>query len=225
MKKQMTARIRKPEEALYHMVEVLDVLRLGIDTYKNGRTSAWMIVSAYLHQLLVDKTKGNRPLAERVVPSVKLHPMFIDISSATSLMHVPFKITASNLEIFDWSQPRIPLNAWLKQVTYIQPQNQHGEPITIEEMIQMPRHQAGGVHFDEEVSDMMRLIEGVLTFVRISDQQLSYRDLIVAIGEYVYTELNSDLIGCLGNGYASVGNPLCDYNDETVRPHNLVCRA
>lgn len=204
--KKPPARIRKPEEALYHLVEVLDVLRLGVDTYKSGRTSTWMIISAYLHQLLVDKTNGNRPLATRVIPSLKLHPMYIDISSTASLMQAPFRITDSGLDIFDWKRPRIPLDDWLKQVAYIQPQNQHGVPITLEDLIQMPRHQAGSVHFDEEIGDAMCLIEGVLTFVRVGDNQLSYRDYLMAIGDYIQSELNSDLMGCLGNGYVGQGN-------------------
>lgn len=205
MNKKPPARTRKPEEALYHLVEVLDVLRLGIDTFRDGRKSTWMIVSAYLHQLLIDKTNGNKPLAARVIPSLKLHPILFNASSKESLRHAPVSITNSNLEIFDWSKPRIPLDDWLSQVAYIQLKNQQGISITIGELIKMPRHQAGGVHFDEEVADTMHLIEGVLTFAHIGEYQLTYRDYLVAIGDYVLTELNSDLMGCLGNGYLGLG--------------------
>jgi tetratricopeptide (TPR) repeat protein len=52
----------------------------------------------------------------------------------------------------------------------------------------------------------MRLIEGVLTFIRLGGNHLSFRDYIVAIGDYIHTELNSDLIGCLGNGYIKSGD-------------------
>ena len=208
-------RVRADQENLYQLVEVLDVLKIGIDTYKKGNKAAWMIVSAYLNQLLTDNSRG-KPLALRVMPLLDFHPILnpvIDKDESGSpiwLLNCPVNISFNKndikLEIFDMNRKRVKLNKWLQQIIYVQPFNNQGIPIRLEHIINEPRKKAGGVHFDPKIEGHMVLIEGMLGFAQSQKGRLSYKDYIVAIGEYVHKEISSQLMGDLGNGYLSEGN-------------------
>jgi tetratricopeptide (TPR) repeat protein len=203
-----TGRTRNQEENLYILVEILDVLRIGIEAYRKERSAAWLIISARLHQLLADRTNRQLPLALRVIPDLQLHAMKqnlrnrkVDFSMAS-----PVSIHSTEygfgLEIFDTSKLRIDLSDWFEQIAYIIDHNE----ITLKQLIEEPRHQAGAVHFDPILRPSTHRIEGVLLYATIGEKQLSFRDYIFAMGEYVQAEMNGQLTAALGNGYRQEGN-------------------
>lgn len=208
-------RVRADQENLYQLVEVLDLLKIGIDAYKRGKKAAWMIVSAYLHQLLTDISKG-KPLALRVMPGLDFHPIINPITDNDEfgkplwLLNCPVNISFNkdnfNLNIFDFNKKRIQLQKWLNKTIYVQPHKEQGIPIKMKHAITEPRKKGGGVHFDLEIEGPMVLIEGMLAFAQSPKGRLSYKDYIIAIGEYIHSEISSQLMGDLGNGYLSEGN-------------------
>ena len=130
---------RSPQDNREFLIEVLDVLDLGIEAFRNRRHSAWMIVSARLNQLLADKTQSNIPLAERVMKNLELHPLKSDLRHAQvdltplaervmknpDLRHAkvsftgPMILSQSGVTFpcpFDLAQRRISVSEWLKQV-------------------------------------------------------------------------------------------------------------
>jgi tetratricopeptide (TPR) repeat protein len=201
-------RTRQSEENLYLLVEVLDVLRIAIEAYQDGHQSAWLIISARLHQLLTDKAKKQIPLALRVIPELELHPMRQNLRDreVDFILASPVGIHSTekgfSLEIFDTSKLRVSLSDWLNQIAYII----ESDEITLQQLIEEPRHQAGAVHFDPVLRPSMRRIEGILLYAFVGEKQLSFRDYLVAIGAYVQAELNAQTIAALGNGYRQQAN-------------------
>ena len=84
MSKQPIIRERGNEETLYHMAQSLEVLDIGIEAYKEKKHSAWMIISGRLHELLTDTSPYGKgiPLAMRLMPALKLHPLKNDFSKS-----------------------------------------------------------------------------------------------------------------------------------------------
>lgn len=204
-------RVRSNQETLYQLVQVLEVLSIGLDAYRAGRYSAWMIISARLHQLLTDRANGNTPLALRVLPWLSFHPTIYSVrntgNEVLDIMLCPATIRMTpkdiQIEIFDLSQPRISLvEDWLKQLAYIIQR----KPLTIQDFITFPRHQAGGVHYDPTPKDKMPLIEGVLLGISNTKHRLSFHDYVVALGEYVHYAIENQLVEALGNGYMNSSN-------------------
>jgi tetratricopeptide (TPR) repeat protein len=204
-------RIREEHEYLSQLVEVLDVLKIGIDAFKEGKKSAWMIISAFLFQLLLDYSRNNKPLAIRVMPPLDFHFLKSNISDIDDdgkpyWIFNYFNLNFLNNGLFDFEKKRLPLKKWLKQTIYIEKDQEKGFPVNIEKLLYWPRRQGGGVHFDKEVAKETQIIERSLSFIQIGQDRLSFRDYLFAIGDYVYSEMSSQLMGDLGNGYLSQGN-------------------
>ncbi len=165
-----------------------------------------MIVSAYLHQLLTDTSRGD-PL-KRLFNGFDFHSLNRDLSGSEEkyLMRVDTIIQSTSKfnEVFNLDTRTIPLDSWLEQVVYIQTYQDKGYPITIKKLITEPRHQGGGVHFDPKVYRDFHLVEGMFSFF-IGDKKPTYKDYLVIIGEYIHTRVTYELMGALGNGYRSQG--------------------
>ncbi len=200
-------RERDNQENLQQMVSTLQALEIGITAYHEGKSAGWMIVSAYLHQLLTD-TAGGDPLLKRLFVEFGFHPLHHDLSGsenryllrADTIIHPGSKFS----DIFDLDARIIPLDAWLKQVIYTQAYHDQGYPITIRELIIRPRHQGGGVHFDPKVRLDFHLVEGMFSFFS-GEERVTFRDCLVIIGEYIHARITYELMGALGNGYREQG--------------------
>lgn len=200
-------RERDDQENLEQIVSTLQALEIGITAYREGKSAGWMIVSAYLHQLLTDTSRGF-PLIKRLFNEFGFHPLRHDLSGSEQkyLLRVETVIqsTSKFSEIFNLDAQIIPLDTWLEQVVYIQIFQDKGHPITIKKLITEPRHQGGGVHFDPKVYRDFHLVEGMFSFL-IGDKRPTYRDYLVIIGEYIHDRVNYELMGALGNGYRGQG--------------------
>ncbi|MCL5108046.1 MAG: tetratricopeptide repeat protein [Chloroflexi bacterium] len=204
-------RVRASDENLFQLVETLCALHIGIEAFRNGKRAGWMIVSAYLHQMLTDTSRGNSPLATRVIPALHLHPLRKPVPKAgvEYLMCSPVSIAWSEghcqLEpLFGLDEKRIPLDDWLTQPAFVQHHDGAGHVIYLREVITAPRDQAGGVHFDASVDRNTALVEGLFSFIQGPENRPTFRDYLVAMGEYVHAEITGQLMGYLGNGYVSV---------------------
>lgn len=201
----MTAiRQRTDDEALKLLVDVLDVVSIGVEQYKVGRTAAWLIVSNRLHQLLQDRTArpGNDlPLALRVFPAIELHPLRhpIDLEAmkavgiVTQLVAQSFEFDANSIRgtvKFDTTKPKISLEDWLKQVVAVN----DGVPVTLDQLIQASRHKSGGVHFDRNVNPTEHYIETLLTVVEKGHERPVFTDYLVSIAEYAHSELQAMVV-------------------------------
>ncbi len=200
-------RVRSDSENLYFLVQLLDVLRIGLEAYQNKRFAAWLVISARLHQLLTDTARRKTPVALRVLPELTLHPMKQDLRQRqleyilASPVSIHYSRPNVNLEIFETSRMRIPINDWLEQIAYIVDSNE----ITLRELIVNSRDKLGGGHYDPVLDPATQKIEKILTFVHHDDRTLVFADYLVAIAIYVLPQLEARLIGALGNGYRVQG--------------------
>ncbi len=192
-------RTRSPQEERQHLLDILDVLHINIDAFKQGRSAGWMSVSAQLFVLLCDRSKYNRQtaLVERVMPGFCLLPLREDLSDKVGrylffLPRIKFNHESLSLELFAFDEPKIPLGDWLSQVIAIGTVNESGVPISIETLITDTRNQAGGGHFDSNVREELQAAES-FTFVEGGARLPFFAKTLVAIGEHVQSEVRNQL--------------------------------
>lgn len=200
-------RIRSSQETLHELVENLEVIRIALEAYRGDRKAAWRIVSARLHLLLTDRSRSNEPLALRVLPELRLHPLRRQANPGLGVemlidcpIEIRFNPDQATLHPFDMGGQPLAVDQWLKQTLYYE-----HEEIRIIDLITLPRHQAGGVHFDPRLDGTLLKIERMFSFVR-PPGSLSFRDLLTAIGEYVVYLIENRLIEALANGYVDNGD-------------------
>ena len=204
---ELLIRMRNEDETVQQLVEVLDVLDIGIAAYRSGRYAAWRICSVYIHQLLTDRTRNNIPVALRVLPTLQIHPLRGDDAppGVSYLMRIPVSIHPDEqgirLTIFDVTKTRVPLDEVLDKSAFIATRNETGRSVQLRDIITNLRNQAGGAHYDPRLTEMMAIIEeGLLTIVTEGQGRPMYVDYIVALAEYVHVELTTQLMAAIGSG-------------------------
>lgn len=195
----MPVQPRSGEENRRQLEDILVVLKLNIDAFKAGKTQTWMVLSAYLHQLLTDQSRGD-PLVKRIFTSVAFHPLRKDLANAqvNFLLAAPgmsYDEKGVQVHLFDLNRPRIPLDDWLLQVPLIN----EGQPIQIKSILRVPRNEGGGAHFDPHTTDDMRIIDRMLTVFDRGQEASYFKYVIASIAEYVYFEL----LGKMYSAFAS----------------------
>jgi len=172
-------RERDDQETLQQLVTALQAIEIGIDAYRDGKSAGWMIVSAYLNQLLADISGGNKPLLDRILSDLDFDPLRNNLADHEG----KFLLSASGFSkenggassVFNLNNLCIPKDSWLKQVIYIQPYQNQGFSITLLDLVRWSRNQGGGVHFDQSISLHMHLIEGMFSFI-IGENPPTYRN-------------------------------------------------
>ena len=158
-----------------------------------------MNVSSQLFILLCDRNKHNRwtALVERVIPRFSLHPLLTDLSSKAGkyLLYLPkIRFAAENLglDLFDFDASKIPLASWLTQVIAIGSVNDSGVPISIEALIRVARHEAGGGHYDPSVGQELQAAESFI-FVEGDAHLPFFSKALITMAEYVRNEVQTHM--------------------------------
>lgn len=181
---------RQQDEYRDHLALVLDALEINLEAYKNGRVGGWLAISTQLYILLVDPSRGQ-PLITRLLADFTLHPINKpDISRKPTkyLLHFSREV------VFDKTKPKLPLKDWLDQTLDVLHINTSGKSkgvyISIRELIEETRNQAGGGHFDPKIRETIRATTG---FKLVEEgKSIPYHiKRLIEISEYIIPEIRS----------------------------------
>ena len=190
-------RKRTRQEIRQHLEEVLDFLQLNLGAYHSGRRSAWLALPAQLFILLCDPS-ARPPLVQKVIPDFSLHPLRVDPSKRGArykiyLPRIRFGPHGLATELFDLTQPRMPLSEWLDQTVAVLNIGDSGQYVKLTDLIKETRHKAGPGHYDtERVSPTLQATEGLRTVEHGTDRPLREK-LLVAVAQYVVHQVREQL--------------------------------
>jgi hypothetical protein len=221
-------RKRKDDEFRDQFLRSLKSLDRNLESYKRGDVDVWQDISTQLFILLCDRVPIS--LAERLIRNLSLHPLLTDVSKSKQnyllidAVRKRFTPDGVEFELFDLSQPRIPLGDWLQQtLLYVRedaskdildnlpwvpdgtggmfmvkevPEHLRGEPtdVTLGLLISEARNQMGGGHFTPTIRAIMQATESVVIREKGNIQPFHVKCL-VAIAEYVAAELRRQWTG------------------------------